>query len=125
LDDVGGIAAEISTALRERKPRLVSEPNEYGELPKGSWHVAAQQIIVLPVAHQSGTDAYGFLLLGKNPFRLFDAKYCNFLELIGNLLAVRLTETGAKKKRNWTTITSASSVTLRWRRWQSRSSNVS
>jgi signal transduction histidine kinase len=92
LDEASGIAAEISTALRDRKPRLISELNEYGELPKGTWHIAAQQIIVLPVAHQSRTDAYGFLLLGKNPFRLFDAKYCNFLGLISNLLAARLTE---------------------------------
>jgi signal transduction histidine kinase len=92
LDDARGIAAEISTALRERKPRLISELDEYGELPKGTWHVAAQQIIVVPVAPQSRTDAFGFLLLGKNPFRLFDARYCNFLGSIGNLLAARLTE---------------------------------
>jgi signal transduction histidine kinase len=92
LDKSNRVAIEILAALRERHPRLISELDEYGELPKGPWHIASKQIIVLPVAQRGQTDAYGFLLIGKNPFRLFDEKYCNFFEQIANQLAAGLTE---------------------------------
>lgn len=89
------MSSEILSALYERKPKVIQAPTEYGELPKGGWHVSPQQIIVLPVAQRGQADPYGFLLIGKNPFRLFDEKYCNFFELIADQLATSLTEVHA------------------------------
>jgi PAS domain S-box-containing protein len=95
LDESIEMSPGILSALYERKPNLISAFTNYGDLPKGAWHISPQQMIVLPIAQRGQADPYGFLLIGKNPFRLFDEKYCNFFELIGDQLAISLTEVHA------------------------------
>jgi signal transduction histidine kinase/DNA-binding NarL/FixJ family response regulator len=53
-----------------------------GDLPHGDWDRAPSQAAVLPVAPSGETGRAGVLVVGLNPYRLFDDDYERFLWLV-------------------------------------------
>jgi signal transduction histidine kinase/DNA-binding response OmpR family regulator len=51
-------------------------------LPSGAWHQPPTQIALLPILPAGETGKRGVLIVGLNPFRLFDDGYRDFLKLV-------------------------------------------
>src|SRR5688572_17924355 len=46
-----------------------------GYMPKGSWEVAPEKAIVLPLYKSGFNDPFGLLVVGLNPYRILNEKY--------------------------------------------------
>jgi PAS domain S-box-containing protein len=53
-----------------------------GPMPTGAWNVPAASAAILPIAVSGQTGRSGFVIVGLNPFRLLDAGYAGFLDLV-------------------------------------------
>jgi PAS domain S-box-containing protein len=53
-----------------------------GTLPAGAWDRPPTQAVVLPLAPQGETGRAGVLVVGLNPYRLYDSDYESFLGLV-------------------------------------------
>jgi len=81
----------FSTVLREQKVSLVADLNHISEaLPTGAWGQPPHQAVVVPIAPSGQTGKAGVLIVGLNPFRLFDESYQGFLNLVSNQIAASL-----------------------------------
>ena len=72
----------ISEAISQRTVQLVDLtglPRE--NLPTGSWTRAPDRAAVLPLVPAGESGRAGALVVGLNPFRLYDSGYENFLQL--------------------------------------------
>lgn len=56
-------------------------------LPGGEWDMPAKRAAVLPVPATGETGRAGFLVVGLNPYRLFDEGYSGFLRLAAGQIA--------------------------------------
>ncbi len=56
-------------------------------LPTAPWTIPAREARLVPLARQGQHGAAGFLIVGLNPFRPFDAPYQHFLDLAAAQLA--------------------------------------
>ncbi len=56
-------------------------------LPTGAWDRAPQQVVVTPIASQGRGGVAGLLVVGLNPYRLFDDGYRGFLDLVAAQIA--------------------------------------
>jgi PAS domain S-box-containing protein len=80
----------FAAALESQKPVLVTElPSRFGELPTGAWDRMPQQAVMLPIA-PSGTGQAGVLIIGLNPFRLYDDSYSRFVDLVGTQIGASI-----------------------------------
>ncbi len=79
----------VGEALSSHAPVLVSGLDSivYGELPTGPWQKRPSQAVVLPILPTSDTGQSGALVVGLNPFRLFDENYRGFLGLVAGQIA--------------------------------------
>ncbi len=59
-------------------------------LPSGAWDRQPQQAMALPIAAQGRSGNVGVLVVGLNPYRLFDEKYRRFLELVAAQIATSI-----------------------------------
>ncbi|WGS54792.1 response regulator [Paraburkholderia sp. D15] len=73
----------VADVMRSQIPQTVHGLTErFGtELPRGPWHIAPGQAVVLPVSAGSDTTPTVVLIAGLNPCRLFDEAYRGFLNL--------------------------------------------
>jgi PAS domain S-box-containing protein len=61
--------------------QIMDLPSRFGsELPSGSWSQPTKQAVLLPILSAGATGRTGVLIVGLNPFRLFDEDYRGFLE---------------------------------------------
>jgi PAS domain S-box-containing protein len=60
------------------------------DLPTGAWAEAPTRAALVPLAAQGTTSRGGVLVIGLNPFRLFDEHYQNFVGLIGGQIAASI-----------------------------------
>ncbi|HSI02244.1 MAG TPA: response regulator [Reyranella sp.] len=61
-----------------------------GEPPKGAWSEPSTEAVMLPLASSGETGRAGVLIVGLNPFRLFDDGYAGFLELAAGQIAAAI-----------------------------------
>jgi signal transduction histidine kinase/CheY-like chemotaxis protein len=61
-----------------------------GDVPKGAWGVAPKQSLIIPVV-KSGKELFGTLVVGMNPYRLFDDKYRSFFSLVADQISTSFT----------------------------------
>jgi len=59
-------------------------------LPTGAWDRPPAQAVVLPILATGETGRSGILIVGLNPFRLFDENYRGFLGLVAGQIAAAL-----------------------------------
>lgn len=80
IDDAVWPFAEV---LRTHKPCLIDDlPLHFVNLPTGAWPQAPHQAVAVPIAPSGQTGKAGILIVGLNPFRLFDNNYQGFIELV-------------------------------------------
>jgi signal transduction histidine kinase/CheY-like chemotaxis protein len=75
--------------LETNKFYLISDldSTNYPYLPIGVWQRSPNQAALIPIPASGETRNVGFLVIGLNPFRLFDDKYQRFLELAAGQIA--------------------------------------
>ncbi|HEU4329396.1 MAG TPA: ATP-binding protein [Roseiflexaceae bacterium] len=78
----------IAEVLATGRPCLVADLRAFAQqLPAGAWDRAPLQAVALPLAAQGRAEPAGILVVGLNPYRLFDDGYSGFLELVAGQIA--------------------------------------
>ncbi|MGN6084343.1 response regulator [Trinickia sp.] len=74
----------VQEALRSHRPIVVDNLRERiaAALPTGPWHEMPRQAVVMPIVPSAESGRAGALIVGLNPFRLFDEHYRGFLSLV-------------------------------------------
>ncbi len=77
----------IRRTIITRQPQLLNDLSEkYGDFPKGAWQVSPKKALLLPIS-RAGKEPYGLLIVGMNPYRLYDEKYQSFFSLLTDQMA--------------------------------------
>jgi PAS domain S-box-containing protein len=78
----------FADALATGQPAVVPDAAaSFGDLPTGAWDRPPHQAVVVPIAQSGHAGASGFLLVGLNPYRLFDEGYRGFIALVAGQIA--------------------------------------
>ena len=64
-------------------------------LPTGAWHESPSQAALLPLLPAGESGRRGILIVGLNPFRLFDGNYHDFLGLVAGQIAAAVANADA------------------------------
>jgi PAS domain S-box-containing protein len=82
----------VAEALRAHEIRFVdlSADAASGEIPSGAWNRPPTRAAILPISPASESGRAGVLIVGLNPFRLFDENYRGFLGLAAGQIAAAL-----------------------------------
>ena len=82
----------VREALDTHGPVIVSELAERvaSPLPQGPWQEAPAQAVVMPIAPSGEGGRAGALMVGLNPFRLFDQNYRSFLGLVAGQISAAI-----------------------------------
>jgi PAS domain S-box-containing protein len=82
----------VGEVLRSQTPRLVHDLSaRFGpDLPTGRWDTPPTAAAMLPILPAGETGRAGVLVVGLNPFRLFDENYMGFLRLITGQIAAAI-----------------------------------
>jgi PAS domain S-box-containing protein len=76
--------------LREHEPIVIEDlATRFADLPTGGWTRASKRAVALPIGG-AAAGRTGVLVVGLNPFRLFDEDYRGFLTLVAGHLAASL-----------------------------------
>ena len=86
------LAWPFAEVLRTHTVRVVSDlAATFGDkLPTGDWLQAPSLAAVLPIPATGETGRAGVLVVGLNPFRLFDDAYEGFLKLVAGQIAASI-----------------------------------
>jgi PAS domain S-box-containing protein len=97
--DINGqdeISQLCRNALDTHLPQVLhSLIQNFGPMPTGAWTVSPDKAVILPLEQRGGKDAYGFLVIGLNPFRQLDEKYLGFFNLIADQIGKSLSNVHA------------------------------
>ena len=79
----------IGEVLRSQTPMLVTDLKDLvgAEFPTGPWPAPASQAAAFPILPTGETGRAGALIVGLNPFRLFDENYRSFLGLVAGQIS--------------------------------------
>jgi PAS domain S-box-containing protein len=82
----------VQETLRTHAPVLVSDltARVTSPLPKGPWPEAPAQAVVMPIVSSGDEGRAGALIVGLNPFRLFDDNYRGFLGLVAGQIGAAI-----------------------------------
>ncbi|MFQ4140648.1 ATP-binding protein [Chlorogloeopsis sp. ULAP02] len=81
----------FAKVLKKNKSCLVFDlGSSFTNLPTGAWKRPPHQAIAVPIAPSGQTGRMGILVVGLNPFRLFDDNYQRFIDLISAQIAVSI-----------------------------------
>lgn len=69
--------------------------HRFPPLPHGPWKKAPEQAVLAPISQQGSGKPAGVLIVGLNPYRLFDAEYRGYIELIAGQIAASLANANA------------------------------
>ncbi|MCO6417132.1 ATP-binding protein [Siccirubricoccus sp. KC 17139] len=87
----------VAEVLRQPELRLVPDLSaRFGfGLPAGAWPRPPTQAVLLPIATAGATGRAGCLVVGLNPFRLFDEGYRQFLGLVSGQVSAAIANADA------------------------------
>jgi PAS domain S-box-containing protein len=81
----------FSAAIEAQKPVVVTDlGSRFPDLPAGAWNRMPEQAVLLPIAPSGHTGQSGVLIIGLNPFRLYDDSYSRFVDLVGTQIAASI-----------------------------------
>jgi signal transduction histidine kinase/CheY-like chemotaxis protein len=81
----------LGEVLRKREPRVCELRGVLDtDFPVGPWTQAPKQTALLPVLPTGETGRAGVLVVGLNPFRLYDEGYQGFLSLVTGQIAAAI-----------------------------------
>ncbi|NEQ20240.1 MAG: response regulator [Microcoleus sp. SIO2G3] len=73
----------FAEVLKTQKTVLISDlASTFGCLPTGAWERSPHQAVAVPIAPSGQTGRAGILIVGLNPFRLFNDSYRGFIDLV-------------------------------------------
>ena len=73
----------LATVIETHQACLIANLDaSFDHLPTGAWTQPPHQAIAVPLAPSGQTGKAGVLVIGLNPFRLFDDSYRGFIDLI-------------------------------------------
>ncbi len=86
----------FAEVLRTHGRCLIPDLNRLADdLPTGIWQRPPSQAVALPIAPSGQTGKAGILVVGLNPFRLFDDKYQGFLSLVAGQISASIANANA------------------------------
>jgi signal transduction histidine kinase/DNA-binding response OmpR family regulator len=87
----------IGQAFRSGAPVLVKDAGARFDqlLPSGPWSRPPSQAVVLPIEPVGESGPCGALVVGLNPFRLYDESYDGFLKLVAGQITTAVTNATA------------------------------
>ncbi|MFL9458714.1 hypothetical protein AB0758_47960 [Tolypothrix bouteillei VB521301_2] len=62
----------------------------FDNLPTGAWQQMPHQVVSIPIAASGQTGKAGILVVGLNPFRLFDGNYRGFIDLVAGQISASI-----------------------------------
>jgi len=62
----------------------------FADLPTGAWARSPHQAVAVPISASGQTGKAGILVVGLNPFRLFDESYQGFIHLVAAQIAASI-----------------------------------
>ncbi len=78
------------------KQVLVENLNSrFSDLPRGAWNEPPRSAVLVPLLWQKRETPLGFLVVGLNPFRQFDAEYAGFIDLIAGQISAGISNARA------------------------------
>ena len=81
----------FAEAIATHKPCRVDDLEALlGRLPTGAWQRSPHQAVIVPIAASGQTGQAGILIVGLNPFRLFDDNYSGFMDLVAAQIAASI-----------------------------------
>lgn len=87
------LSALLKEAVHSRTSQVCTDlVTKMGMMPTGAWEIPPDKAIILPIVQSGSMEAYGFLLVGLNPYRLLNEKYSAFFSLIADQVATSFTE---------------------------------
>jgi signal transduction histidine kinase len=102
LDSDGGWP--MAAAIERHETVLVDDlSGRFGDLPSGAWPKSPSRAALLPIAPSGSSGRAGVLVVGLNPYRLFDDDYRGFLHLVAGQVAAGIANAQAyeeEKKRS-------------------------
>lgn len=90
--DFGGVHWPLRDVLRTQQPVIVEDlaARFPDGLPTGAWSQPPHRAVLLPSLPNGETSRAAVLVVGLNPFRLFDEGYRGFLELAAGQIAATI-----------------------------------
>jgi len=86
----------IAEVVDAKEPRLISDLGaSFTALPAGAWDQPPAQAVALPLALSGQTGLAGVLIVGLNPYRLFDDDYQRFLGLAAGQIGTAIADARA------------------------------
>nr|MBA2483498.1 PAS domain-containing protein [Nitrosomonas sp.] len=87
----------IWKVLQEHKVHVIENAQEQFEkaLPNSVWQKPPEKITLIPILPSGETGHEGVLVVGLNPYRLFDQDYESFLKLVATQIASAVTNARA------------------------------
>jgi signal transduction histidine kinase/CheY-like chemotaxis protein len=81
----------FDAVLRDHEAKICRLDQSFGaDLPKGPWGQPPAQAALLPVAPSGEAGRGGVLVVGLNPFRLYDEDYSGFLGLVARQIGAAI-----------------------------------
>jgi PAS domain S-box-containing protein len=81
----------FAEVIRTHQAKLISDLEvSFSSLPCGVWQRSPHQAIAVPIAPSGQTGKSGILIVGLNPFRLFDDNYKRFIDLVAAQIAASI-----------------------------------
>jgi PAS domain S-box-containing protein len=73
----------FAEVIESHRVHLISHlETKFADIPSGPWQRSPHQAAVVPIAPSGQTGKAGILVVGLNPFRLFDDQYQRFVDLV-------------------------------------------
>jgi signal transduction histidine kinase len=80
-----------SSVLHDQQLTVLDDPEKLmGALPLGAWDKPAKQVVFGPIAPSGEIGRAGVLVVGLNPYRVFDDAYRGFISLVAGQLAASI-----------------------------------
>jgi PAS domain S-box-containing protein len=76
---------------------LIADLSHLEKLPQGAWERPPHQAVALPIAPSGGAGKAGVLVVGLNPYRLYDENYRRFLELLASQISASVANAQASE----------------------------
>jgi len=81
----------FAEVLKTQKTVLISDlASTFEGLPTGAWERSPHQAVAVPIAPSGQTGRAGILIVGLNPFRLFNDSYRGFIDLVAAQIAASI-----------------------------------
>ncbi|MEH2431739.1 MAG: PAS domain S-box protein [Nostoc sp.] len=82
---------QLADVVRTQKACLITDLEaSFDNLPTGAWQQMPHQAVSIPIAASGQTGKAGILVVGLNPFRLFDGNYRGFIDLVAGQISASI-----------------------------------